>query len=103
MAIGIVHCATGTGRGCVAVLPLPDVPFRQTEHSGAMDWPYPRGDRGHFSYLVDATAFRSLTSAGFRILPSSQNMASRGHPPSELQQASIFCKDAINDESHDGL
>jgi Cytochrome P460 len=27
----------------------------------------------------------------------------RGHPPPELQQTSIFCKDAINDESHDGL
>jgi hypothetical protein len=53
--------ATRTGPGCVAVLPLPDVSFRQTEHSGAMDWPYPCGGRRPFSYLVDATAFRSLT------------------------------------------
>jgi hypothetical protein len=63
-----------------------------------MDWPYPCGGRRPFSYLVDATAFRSLTLG----LPSSQNRALRGHPPPELQQTSIFCKDVINDESHDG-
>ncbi len=53
--------ATRAGLDCVAVLPLPDVSFRQTEYTGAMDWPYPCGDRRPFSYLVDATAFRSLT------------------------------------------
>jgi hypothetical protein len=65
------------------LLPLPDVSFRQTEHSGPMDWPYPRRDRGPFSCLVDATAFHYLTP--------------------ESQQISIFCKDAIHDNAHDDL
>jgi Cytochrome P460 len=66
---------------CVAVLPLADVSFRQTEHAGPMDWPCARSDRGPFSCLVDVTAFHRLT-------PGSQ-------------QVSIFCKDGINGEVHD--
>ena len=66
---------------CVAVLPLADVSFRQTEHAGPMDWPCARSDRGPCSCLVDVTAFHRLT-------PGSQ-------------QVSIFCKDGINGEVHD--
>jgi Cytochrome P460 len=66
---------------CVAVLPLADVSFRQTEHAGPMDGPCARSDRGPFSCLVDVTAFHRLT-------PGSQ-------------QVSIFCKDGINGEVHD--
>jgi hypothetical protein len=43
-----------------AVVPLPDVSFRQTEYSGPMDWPCTRSDRGTFSCLVDAAAFHYL-------------------------------------------
>jgi hypothetical protein len=61
-----VRCGTGRSRHgpvCIAVLLLPDVSLRQTEHSGPMDWPPSGSDCGPFSCLVDATAFRYLTLA----------------------------------------
>jgi hypothetical protein len=47
------------------VLRLRRVSFRQAENTGAVDWPYSRGDRGPFACLVDATRFRRLIEARF--------------------------------------
>jgi hypothetical protein len=47
------------------VLRLLRVSFRQAENTGAVGWPYSRGDRGPFACLVDATRFRRLMEARF--------------------------------------
>ncbi len=68
-----------------------------------MDWPYPCGDRRPFSYLVDATAFRSLTLGRIPDPFFKPKQGIEGPPAVGIATNQHFLQRRHNDVSHDDL